>query len=244
MRKEFNLKNILNVLRKQAKYIIIITVAATVAAILIAVLLIKPQYTSSIEVMVNNKASDGTGITTSDIVSSQELTSTYIVFMRNDEVLKQVAEDLGGKYSLGQIRGMLSYSQINDAMFIRITAVAPDPADSRDICTSVAQNAKRVILNTTEVDNLKIVGTANMPNSPSSPNVPLFAVTGFIAGLVISFIIFYAVAASDNTIKDKGSLELRYGFPIFGDVPSFDQNSNSSKHYGYSYKYGYGYGGK
>ena len=87
MRKGFDLKNILLVLRRQAKFIIIITLAAMVAAILIAVLLVRPKYTASIEVMVNNKASEVSGITTSDIVSSQELTSTYIVFMRNDEVL-------------------------------------------------------------------------------------------------------------------------------------------------------------
>lgn len=247
MDRSISLKSLLAVFKKNLVFILLSSVIFAIGGVVFAKTMVTPLYGSSIEIFVNNKITDQNIISSSDINSSQQLTSTYIVFMKNDEVLSKVAESMGGKYSVTKIRSMLTFSQISNAMFVKIVAKTPSADDSSKICTLVAENAKKVIEDVTKVENMEIVGTANTTTSPVSPNVGLYAVLGFLIGLVGSFVIFYILAYKDTTIKDKESVLEIINAPFFGEIPSFNTVGRGKYGYGYGnygYSYGYGYGDK
>ncbi len=235
-----DLKSLFQVFKKNVVLLLLVSILMGMAGVFYAQLAITPLYTSSIEVMVDNRSSGDVNPTNGEVISSQELTSTYIVFMKNDLVLKKATEDVnkkypkGEKYSVGQVRSMLSFSQINDAMFIKITANTPSANRSKDLCIAVAKQAKKAIEETMGVDTIKIVGTANTPTSPSSPNVPLYGAAGLAVGFIGCYAILYILALRDNTIKDKHSLKEYFDLPFFGEIPSFN-TTKGSKGYG---KYG------
>lgn len=249
MDKSINLKSMLAVFRKNLIFILLASVIFSIGGVVFAKMFVTPMYSSSIEIFVNNKATDQNIISNSDITSSQQLTSTYIVFMENDAVMGKVLEDMNGKYTISRLRNMLTFSQINDAMFVKVEAKTPSPDDSREICISVAKNAKQVIESITKVENLEIVGTAKTSTVPASPNLSLYAVLGFLLGFVGSFAIFYIFAYRDTTVKDKDSVLEIVNAPFFGEIPSFGTAGRGKYGYGnygykYGYSYGYSYGGK
>ena len=245
MKKSVDLQSLLFVFKKYFIWILLITIIVGVVGAFGAKILITPLYSSSIEVFVNNKAgqTDSTStITNSDIQTSQELTATYIVFMKNNEVLGAVQKEMNinypdMRYSAKQIKKMLSFEQINDSMWIKITALTPDKKYSQALCESVATNAMKVIKKTTGVENIKVVGTATLADSASSPNIPMYAILFAVVGFVVSYIIFYLSVSHDNTIDDKTTIE-NMGLAFFGEIPNLTEARKRAKDYGYK-KYGY-----
>lgn len=212
MRKTGKLKSLFQAIKKNFILIIAVTVIVMLLGVLYAKMLVTPLYTSSVEVMV----SESSGAETADC----------IVFMQNDVVLQKVTENLEGKYTLSRIKSMLTFEQVNDSSFIRITADTPSPEDSRQLCLAVAENAEKVIEETLYADALTIIGTANTPENASSPDVFMYGLAGAVIGLVICLIVVYVKAIRDNTIKDKHSVTENFDLPFFGEIPPFDTDSD------------------
>ena len=238
VRKTVDLKGLLQVLRKNLVLIALISVITLLAGVLYAKLAVTPTYVSSVKVFVNNKVSDTEMITTGDITSSQELISTYIVFMNDNEVFQKVTEGMDGKYSIDKVKSMISFEQVGDSTFINITAESPSPEDSQKLCSLTASHAKTIIESVTKIQNIEIYGTADTPDRPAKPSLPMYALFGFVVGFAISYLVFYIKAAKDNTIKGKDTILENYSIPFFGEVPPFEESGKAADHYG---TYGYGH---
>lgn len=238
MRKTIDLKSLLQVLRKNFVFIALISVITLLGGVLFAKLAVTPTYVSNVKIYINNKVGDTDKMTQGDIDSSQNLVSTYMVFMNDNEVFQKVAEGMKGKYTIGQVKSMLSFEQVGNSTFIRVTAETPSPEDSQKICDLTASNAKTIIESITKNQSIEIYGTANTPDKPASPNISMYALLGFIVGFAISFILFYIRAAKDNTIKGKNTILENFDIPFFGEIPSFD--GAADKGAGSYGAYGYG----
>lgn len=232
MHKNVDLKSLLQVLKKRFVMIALISVITMLAGVLFAKLLITPTYVSSVKIYVNNKVDDTDKITQGDITSSQELISTYMVFMNDNEVFQRVAEGMNGKYSANKVKSMLSFEQVGDSTFIRITAESYSPEDAQKLCSLTAENAKKIIESTAKVQNIEIYGTANTPDRPVSPVISMYALLGFIVGFIVSYTVFYVKAFRDNTIKGKNTVIEHFDVSFFGEVPSFDEPDKGARSYG------------
>lgn len=213
MRKTCRIKSLFRALKKNFVLIVAVTVIVMLLGVLYAKLFVTPLYTSSVEVMVSD--------------DSYTTPSTCIAFMKNDVVLQKVTESMEGKYTVSQIRSMLSFERVDDSMFVRITADTPSPEVSRQLCVAVADYTKETIMENTGVDNIIIVGTANTPVSASSPDLLLYGVAGAIIGFVICSIGVCIRALKDNTIKDKRTLTENFDLPFFGEIPAYDTDCDS-----------------
>ena len=234
MHKTVDLKSLLQVLRKYFILIASISIITMLSAVLYAKVAVTPLYVSSIKVYVNNKASESEKMTTGDIMSSQELVASYMVFMDDNAVYQLVAEAMDGKYSVSRIKSMLSFEQIGDSSFIRITAQSPSAEASQKICTVTAENAKTVIESVTKIQNVEVYGTANTPVAPSSPNLLMYALLGFLLGFAVTYFILFIRIAKDKTIKGKETILAHYTVPFFGEVPSFDGRRRETAAYDYA----------
>lgn len=244
MHKNVDLKSLLQVLKKRFVMIALISVIAMLAGVLFAKLVITPTYVSSVKIYVNNKVGDTDKMTQGDITSSQELISTYMVFMDDNEVFQKVAEGMNGKYSARKVKEMLSFEQVGDSTFIKITAESYSPEDAQKLCSLTAENAKKTIESTTKLQNIEIYGTANTPDRPASPSIFMYALLGFLVGFLISYVVFYIKNAGDNTIKGKNTIVELFDIPFFGEVPSFDEPDKGARSYGaYGHRNKYEYQG-
>ena len=100
---EIDLLELAQVLLHRLWVIIIVTVLCGGIALGYTVALIKPQYTASVLLYVNNSnisvGSASFSISNADLSAAQKLVDTYVVILKSRRVLNQVIEESGTAYS-------------------------------------------------------------------------------------------------------------------------------------------------
>lgn len=236
-----DLKSLFHVFKKNCVLIIAVAIIVMLAAVVYAKTLVTPLYKSQIIIMIDNRNSEEETPTVGDVTSSQQLTATYMAVLEDNVVIEKAREALDGRYTVPQIKNMVDVSQVNDAMIIKITADTPSPEDSRALCNAIAEAGEKEIEAMLNIDNIKIVGEANTPVTPSSPNVTMYGLIGAVLGFGACYVILFILSIKDNTIKDKHTLKEHFDLPFFGEIPSFNTPSKGYKKYGNKYDKNYGY---
>ena len=91
--KEINLSELAAALLKKAWLIVVCAVIIGGLTFAYTANFITPMYRSSVKIYVNNRqnTSQNTGISSSDLATSQRLVATYINILSSDTVLQEVA---------------------------------------------------------------------------------------------------------------------------------------------------------
>jgi capsular exopolysaccharide synthesis family protein len=87
-----------------------------------------------------------------------------------------------------------------------------------DRLTTTEQRASALDQSLASQEGGKIVQRANVPKSPSSPNLPLFALLGLLAGLLLGVGLAFLRASLGDHITDKDEIERIVGAPIIAEV--------------------------
>ncbi len=238
-----DLKSLFQVFKKNWVLLVAVAIIGMLGAVIYAKTLVTPLYKSQISIMIDNRISNETNPTVGEVTSSQQLAATYMTLLDETVILEQAEEAMDGKYTVSKIRAMTDFTQVNDAMIIRITAETPSPDDSKALCDAIAKYGEIEIEKLYKVDNVGIVGTANTPVAPSSPNITMYALVGTVLGFGICYVVLFVLSMRDNTIKDKHTVKENFDLPFFGEIPSFTTTGRGYKKYGkYASKYGRDYG--
>lgn len=96
MQQELALNEIFFSLKKQWKWIAVSTVAGALLAFVLSAFILPKKYTSSLDLYVNNAERAVGNVNINDINASQKLVNTYIVILKNRQILEQVADNVGG----------------------------------------------------------------------------------------------------------------------------------------------------
>lgn len=72
------------------------------------------------------------------------------------------------------------------------------------------------------VNNVSVVDTADVPQSPSSPRLVLNLAISLVAGFALGTLIAFALEQVDEAIADPAEVERRLGLPLLGSVPKTD----------------------
>jgi len=69
------------------------------------------------------------------------------------------------------------------------------------------------------VNNVSIVDTAEIPEKPSSPILPLNLLVSIFVGLGLGIALAFVLEQLDETISDPSELQHRFGLPLLGSAP-------------------------
>jgi capsular polysaccharide biosynthesis protein len=174
-----------------------------------------------------DRVSSDTSVTQNDIIASQELINTYIYVLESDTVLKEVAKDLSLTTTPSAIRSMLSASKVEDTQAFQVTVSSTDPNLAAKIANSIAKVAPDEIVRVVKAGGVEIIDYATVPTSASSPNTKKNILVGAVAGLVLSFLIFFVYEMFDTTITNAKDLEREFEIPILGTIPRLESNENT-----------------
>ena len=93
MEETIDLKNILRILYKGLKWLVVCTLLGVLVMFVVSKLILTPQYRSEVSLYVTNTDS-ANNLNVNDINASQKLIDTYIVILQQDEVMAQVANEV------------------------------------------------------------------------------------------------------------------------------------------------------
>ncbi len=225
---EIDLKRLFFALWNKAWMLIVAAILGAVIALVYTLNFVTPVYQSSAMFYVNNSSlslgDTSVSITSSDIVASKNLVNTYIVILKSRTCLNDVIDyanlekDYGITY--GALRSMISASNVNETEIFQVTVTNQDPELAHKIANAIAYKLPKQISTIVEGTSAKIVDTAVVASTPSSPNPSRNAVLGFLVGTLLAAALIVLRTIYDVTIRSEEDIEQCCDLPILASVPN------------------------
>ena len=240
--KKYYTIDVLHIVKFIWRKIWIVLLSATIAAgagFGLAAFIIKPTYSSTILLYVNNSSTIGgidvsSSISLSDITASQSLVKTYGEILDNRTTLELVIDKAGVDYKPEELSKMIESGSSNDTeiMYVKVTANDPEEADKIADCISeVLPERIKVIIDGASME----VVDSSVPNYKKiGPSITKFTIIGFAIGTLISLIAVAIVAMMDDRIHDEDYIIETYDYPILAKIP--DLVNTEGKKYSYYYE--------
>ena len=173
------------------------------------------------------------GASTGGLSASQLLVNEYIVILKNDAILSDVAAHLreqGNGYVLtnSAIRGAISMSSVDETAMLNIAATTTDPDLSKAICDAFAAVAPAQLMEVMEMGTIKPMELAK-PGAKVGPNITKNAVLGAVVGFALACGVILLVAMLDNTVTGERDLKRRLDVAVLGEVPSLQPSKKGEK---------------
>ena len=238
---EIDLGTLLLSLWQKKWTILAVSLICAILALLGTLTLIKPKYQSSFVAYVNNHSSQQSvdSLNSGDTTAAKSLAATYAAIMRSRSVLENAVELAGygndENYVYDVLKNEVSTSVETDTQLVTLTVETTDPEVSYKLADAISQVAPEHVEEIVEGSSMKLVSSAVMPVSPSSPNVKKNTAIGFLLGLLLIAAIIIIRDLNDDRITGPDELEQRFGISIVGTIPNF---SASGRGEGYYYSYG------
>lgn len=221
------LKEIIEVIKRRFKMIIMIIILALSGMAYITFYLITPLYESSTLLLVNESLEEGKTISSSELRTNIELINTYNVIITSPRILQQVVDELSLNRSQRVLSDQINVSSEGESQVISISVKDNNPEDAMKIANSIANIFQREIIEIMNVDNVKILSPAELEKSPVSP-IPIFNMTiALVIGVLGGILFVLMIEFFDNKVRSEKDIE---GIlPILGSVTLIDKSELKSQ---------------
>ena len=185
-------------------------------------LFITPMYTSTTKFYVLTKTTDSGNVTYSDLQTGSQLT-------KSRPVLEEVVSVLNLDMDTQELADKITVTTPTDTRVMSINVEDAQPKQARDIADAVRQAVGIQIQEIMDVDSVKTVEEANLPDSPSSPSVMRNTLIGAILGILISAGIIILIFMLDDTVKTPEDVETYLGLNVLASIPIYDGANTKNK---------------
>lgn len=225
-KKKIEIGDIIHCLYRRLLAIIAIALICGIGTWIVNTTLIKPQYKTSVSLYVYSSL-DRTNesistITLSELDASQSLVDTYIVILKSNTVLKQVIEELELKIEPSELAEQISASSVNGTEVLSISVCDKNPETAQEIANTIARILPDELIRVVKAGGVEVVDYAELPTIPSSPNVILNTMAGFLFGLCFSCGVFLVYDFSSRKIIGEEELAAYFDISVIGVIPKLD----------------------
>lgn len=232
---EIDLQRLVSAVWNKVWVIIIVSILSALVALGVTVFLITPKYQSSAMFYVNNNSfsvSDAAfSITSGDISVAKDLVDSYIVILQTRTSLNDVIDYAGVDRTYLELKDMISAAAVNSTEIFEVVVTSPDPEEAEKIASAIAYILPKRISSIIDGTSAKIVDTAIVASTPSSPSYA----TNTLIGLVLGFIIITAAVilneVFDITVRSEEDVAQSCKHPILALVPDMAAPSKGGYYY-------------
>lgn len=211
------------IIKKKLNVIIIATILVTMISGIATFFLMEPKYTSTVAVFINDLRATNSGGTENQTINDlnmyQKLVETYSEITKSRTVAEDVIAELNLNLTIGQLQSMISSSTKGNTQFLNISVTSSDRELSYKIANQMALSLKTVSKELRGMDIVQTLDAANVPNSPSSPNLKMNLVIGFMLGLLVSLFGVFILEFLDQTVKNPSNIVDDCDMPFLGSLP-------------------------
>lgn len=211
------LLELLTLLRKHLKFVIVLPVVCAVAMFFVAYFMMADEYTAvtSMYVLASSEDQGGSALST-DLSASQMITNDVATLLTSNRVVADAAQELGLE-DLGDFD--ISVSSETTTRVLSVSVTGENPVVAADIANALATNVSSIAQEVMNVESVNIVDLASVPNSPSGPNRVLYVAVAFMAGLFAAVAIVVLVDMLDTRVRNAEQVEELLGLPVIGRIP-------------------------
>ena len=217
---EIDVFAMLKTLWKRKFSIVLVALVFAIAAFGYSAFLAKKEYQSTSRIyVVSRQNQDNNALTNSDLQAGSYLVKDYREIILSQNVLSQAIEELKLDMTPAELSKKISVSVPTDTRILSITAKDGDPKEAARIANGLRNVAAEKIIAVTKVSDVTTLDEAEVPQTPSSPNIRRNVLLGFIAGAGLIVVLLVVVEVLDDRVKRPEDVEELMGLPLLGVVP-------------------------
>ena len=200
--------------------IVLVALVFAIAAFGYSAFLAKKEYQSTSRIyVVSRQNQENNALTNSDLQAGSYLVKDYREIILSQNVLTQAIEELKLDMTPAELSKKISVSVPTDTRILSITAKDGDPKEAARIANGLRNVAAEKIISVTKVSDVTTLDEAEVPQSPSSPNIRRNVLLGFIAGAGLMVVLLVVVEVLDDRVKRPEDIEELMGLALLGIVP-------------------------
>ena len=217
---EIDVFAMLKTLWKRKFSIVLVALVFAIAAFGYSAFLAKKEYQSTSRIyVVSRQNQDNNALTNSDLQAGSYLVKDYREIILSQNVLSQAIEELKLDMTPAELSKKISVSVPTDTRILSITAKDANPKEAARIANGLRNVAAEKIIAVTKVSDVTTLDEAEVPQSPSSPNIRRNVLLGFIAGAGLMVVLMVVVEVLDDRVKRPEDIEELMGLTLLGIVP-------------------------
>lgn len=231
MEENINILDIVEIIKKRYKVILITTVITLIISIIVSCFIITPKYETNVKLFIGKSETKiNSGYDNNEIQMYQNLLSTYSDVIMTNDLVQQALNDGGINLTAKQVLENLAVTPKANTQIMDISYKDTNPNRAVNVITDITntfiKKSKILIPNS----NVQILERATYPEKPVSPNKKLYIVIGIILGILIGLGIIFVQEALDNTYRTKDDLEKDLDLPVIGMILEYGQEDQKDKH--------------
>lgn len=209
----------------------IILLSGIVAAALIFVgtkMFVDPVYESVTKIFVLSQE-DGNYLTSTDMQLSSYLTKDYAELIKSRTVAEAVIERLELDLTPESLTGTMYVQTKADTRVVAIIVKNRDPELAQQLANEIREVSAKQIVDVMGVQAVNVVDEANLPTTPSSPNMRNTAIIGFAWGALIAIVLILFKHLMDDSVKTPDDVEAYLGLTVLASIPYHDQTESEKR---------------
>ena len=224
-----DLRHLIIVLKNNMISIIIWAVLGLIISLGSVFLLVEPKYSSSIDILVNQKASNEQVQYTTQQADLQAINTYKDVLTKPiilAPVLKEVKRTDNYQGNVSTLENSIKVTNQTNSQVVTVTVTDKNAYVAADVANTIGKVFSKKVKKMMQVDNVTIVSNAKVNNSPVSPNKKVFALAGVVIGAFVGMAIAFIKEFTDKTVKDSSFLTDGLGLTVIGSIYHLDINDS------------------
>lgn len=219
---EISLSELYGIIKPYIIHTILIGIIFALASFLVTKILIDPVYESETTLIVNNRRTDESTITSDEIRSAATLADVYGIIIKSNAVMEPVVESINADLTMDQLKRKVSVSSVNNTQVIKISVKDTDPILARDLANEIIKIAPDIIVDMVEAGSAKVVSYPEVPEHAVSPNTKMNILVAGMLGVMLSVGFVFLRFILDKTFRNSQEIENYLGIPVIGVIPNID----------------------
>lgn len=222
MEETIDLSKLFLILKKNMKFLIVLPIVFLALSMVITFVFMTPKYSSSTQVLVNQKETDNQTMS-QQVQSNLQLVNTYSEIIKSPRILDKVSKNLKRKYSSKEISGMLTVSNQAESQILNIEVEDESPKIASKVANEIANVFSKDVSKIMNVDNVSILSKADTNGNQISPQPLVNSVVGIFLGLIVALIIIFLKEIMDKRIKTEEDVAEILDLPVLGTIQNFNK---------------------
>ena len=225
---EVNVGELIFVLLRRWWIILLCGVVAAAAFLIGTKVLITPKYQSVTKIFVLSQQ-DVNYLTSTDIQLSSYLTKDYAELIKSRTVAQEVIKRLDLNMSPDTLMSQVSVQTKSDTRIVTIIVQNEDPELARELANVIREVSAKQIVDVMGVEAVNMVDEANLPVSPSSPNVSKNMLLGAAWGCLLAIAVILIRYLLNDTIKNDEDVERYLNLNVLASIPNVETTTSKTK---------------
>lgn len=221
---EIRFENIFEILKKNLRFILIITLLMALVSAIITIFFISPEYEASTKVYIGKERfkNVATTYTSEEVNMYQRLIKTYSELVKTKDLVRKSISNVGQDISVNEALSKVQAISIADTQILQIKYVSNSREESYNMVYGITEEFMKLSKKLYPNGNVHIIQQPIVPEGAIGPNKMMNIAIGAILGIMLGVGLTFLKVFMNNSFSDKEEIERTIGVSCLGVIPNID----------------------